>query len=259
MKEDLDKRDDMSYLQTAGRALSILKMFRQENTLSLPAIASGLGVGKTIAYRLVHTLMTEGFLVQDPLTKQYSLGEQVLLLGFCAVQRQDVKRIAHDFLWNFHERTKISTYLTIPCGNQSLCVDRVVSDSTGRLSTVFVGGVYPLFCGATNRVLLAFASQSGYLRSLELPEEEMAQLAEDLKQAQARGYDFTHNRLTEGLFAVGFPIYNSSNQLVAGLSVGGVDDPARPDAVEQFVQQGRQLAVEINNQMGSNYYSNLIY
>ena len=49
MKEDLDKRDDMSYLQTAGRALSILKMFRQENTLSLPAIASGLGVGKTIA------------------------------------------------------------------------------------------------------------------------------------------------------------------------------------------------------------------
>ena len=262
MKEALDKRDDMSYLQTAGRALSILKMFRQENTLPLPAIASRLGVGKTIAYRLVHTLVTEGFLVQDPLTKQYSLGEQVLLLGFCAVQRQDVKRIAHDFLWNFHERTKISAYLTIPCGNQSLCVDRVVSDSTGRLSTVFVGGVYPLFRGATNRVLLAFASpqfQSGYLQGLELPEKEKAQLVEDLKQARVRGYDFTHNRLTEGLFAVGFPIYNSSNQLVAGLRVGGVDDPDRPDAVEQYIQQGRQLAVEINNQMGSNYYRNLSY
>ena len=217
MKEALDKRDDMSYLQTAGRALSILKMFRQENTLPLPVIASRLGVGKTIAYRLVHTLVTEGFLVQDPLTKHYSLGEQVLLLGFCAVQRQDVKRIAHDFLWNFHERTKISAYLTIPCGDQSLCVDRVVSDSTGRLSTVFVGGVYPLFRGATNRVLLAFASpqfQRGYLQGLELSEEEKAQLAEDLKQAQVRGYDFTHNGLTEGLFAVGFPIYNSSNFVI---------------------------------------------
>lgn len=262
MKKDLEKRDDVSYLQTAGRALSILKMFRQENTLSLSAIASGLGVGKTIAYRLVHTLTTEGFLVQDSLAKQYSLGEQVLLLGFCAVQRQDVKRIAHDLLWNFHERTKISAYLTIPCGSQSLCVDRVVSDNTGRLSTVFVGGVYPLFRGATNRVLLAFASpqfQSGYLSSLDLPEEEKAQLAEDLKKAQACGYDFTHNRLTEGLFAVGFPIYNSSNQLVAGLSVGGVDDPDQPDTVNQYIQQGRQLAVEINNQMGSNYYSNLTY
>lgn len=60
-----------------------------------------------------------------------------------------------------------------------------------------------------------------------------------------------------GLFAVGFPIYNSANQLVAGLSVGGVDDSERPDVVEKYIQQGRQLAVEINNQMGSNYYSRI--
>ena len=255
-----NKKDDASYLQTVGRALTILEMFRQQNTLSLPSIAKELGVGKTIAYRLVHTLTEEGFLTQDPFTKQYSLGEQALVLGFCAVHRLDVKRIAHDFLWNFHERTKISTYLTIPCGNQSLCVDRVVSDSTGRLSSVFVGGVYPLFRGASNRVLLAFASsqfQSNYLNSLELAEEEKAQLKEDLKDARARGYDITHNRLTEGLFAVGFPIYNSANQLVAGLSVGGVYDLERPDAVEKYIQQGRQLAVEINNQMGSNYYSRI--
>ena len=236
-----NKKDDASYLQTVGRALTILEMFRQQNTLSLPSIAKELGVGKTIAYRLVHTLTEEGFLTQDPFTKQYSLGEQALVLGFCAVHRLDVKRIAHDFLWKFHE-------------------DRVVSDSTGRLSSVFVGGVYPLFRGASNRVLLAFASsqfQSNYLNSLELAEEEKAQLKEDLKDARARGYDITHNRLTEGLFAVGFPIYNSANQLVAGLSVGGVDDSERPDVVEKYIQQGRQLAVEINNQMGSNYYSRI--
>ena len=108
-------------------------------------------------------------------------------------------------------------------GNQSLCVDRVVSDSTWRLSSVFVGEYIRCFVGQA-RVLLAFASsqfQSNYLNSLELAEEEKAQLKEDLKDARARGYDITHNRLTEGLFAVGFPIYNSANQLVAGLSVGG--------------------------------------
>ena len=81
--------------------------------------------------------------------------------------------------------------------------------------------------------------------------EKQSPLKEDLKDARARGYDITHNRLTEGLFAVGFPIYNSANQLVAGLSVGGVDDSERPDVVEKYIQQGRQLAVEINNQMGS--------
>lgn len=44
---------------------------------------------------------------------------------------------------------------------------------------------------------------------------------------------------------------------MAGLSVGGVYDLERPDAVEKYIQQGRQLAVEINNQMGSNYYSRI--
>lgn len=262
MKKELSRRDDASYLQTVGRALFILEMFRQENTLSLPTIASRLGVGKTVAYRLVHTLTAEGFLLQDPLTKQYSLGEQVLLLGFCTVQRQDVKRIAHDLLWNFHERTKISTYLTIPCMNHSLCIDRVVSANTGRLSSVFVGGVYPLYRGASNRVLLAFSApefQSRYLRSLELQGEEKTKLEEDLKLARDHGYDLTCNRLTEGLFAVGFPIYNSANQLVAGLSVGGENGSDRPDAVDQCVQQGRQLAIEINNQMGSNYYRKLSF
>ena len=57
-----NKKDDASYLQTVGRALTILEMFRQQNTLSLPSIAKELGVGKTIAYRLVHTLTEEGFL-----------------------------------------------------------------------------------------------------------------------------------------------------------------------------------------------------
>ena len=76
-----NKKEDASYLQTVGRALTILEMFRQQNTLSLPSIARELGVGKTIAYRLVHTLTEEGFLIQDPFTKQYSLGEQVLIFG----------------------------------------------------------------------------------------------------------------------------------------------------------------------------------
>lgn len=262
VKENGEKKEDLSYLQTVGRALKVLTLFQEKNMLSLVSIAEQLGVSKTIAYRLVHTLAVDGFLFQDPTTKQYLLGDKLLMLGFCTVQRQDVKRIAHDLLWNFHERTQISAYLTIPCAKQSLCVDRVVSSSTGRLSTVFVGGVYPLHCGASNRVLLAFRSrqfQEKYIATLDLSEEKKEQLRKELLQARELGYDFTRNGLTEGLFAVGFPIYNSSNQLVAGLSVGGTEQNGQPCAVERCIEQGRLLAIEINNQMGSNYYSALVY
>ena len=260
VKNEHTDKTDVSYLQTVSRALKVLNLFETETALSLAAISSRLGVSKTIAYRLAHTLVLDGFLIQDSATKQYMLGDQVLLLGFCAVQRQAVKRIAHDLIWDFHERTKFSTYITIPCANQSLCVDRVVSDNTGRLSTIFVGGVYPLYRGASNRVLLAFQTErfrEDYLRDLDIPEDEKQQLQQDLEKAHSRGYDCTHNTWTEGLFAVGFPIYDSSNQLVGGLSMGVVDDSKSFEVLERCISQGHLLAVEINNRMGSNYYSQL--
>lgn len=101
MRNEHTDKIDVSYLQTVSRALKVLNLFETETALSLAAISSRLGVSKTIAYRLAHTLVLDGFLIQDSATKQYMLGDQVLLLGFCAVQRQAVKRIAHDLIWVF--------------------------------------------------------------------------------------------------------------------------------------------------------------
>ena len=94
-------------------------------------------------------------------------------------------------------------------------------------------------------------------RDLDIPEDEKQQLQQDLEKARSRGYDCTHNTWTEGLFAVGFPIYDSSNQLVGGLSMGVVDDSKSFEVLERCISQGHLLAVEINNRMGSNYYSQL--
>ena len=46
-------------------------------------------------------------------------------------------------------------------------------------------------------------------------------------------------------------------QVVGGVSMGVVDDPKNLEAQERCISQGQLLAVEINNRMGSNYYSQL--
>lgn len=246
--------ENVSYLQTAGRALEILMMFQNENVLSLMSIAKRMNVSTTVAYRLVYTLTTEGFLYQDPETKQYLLGDKVMMLGFCTVHRQDVKRIARDLLWDFFEQTGYSITMTMPCAQQSLCIDRIVSSTTGRATTMFLGGLYPLDKGASNRVLLAFMPEEereSYLQSRNLPAEEERVLREHLEVARRRGYDFTKSDMPGGLFAVGFPIYNSYNRLVAGLSVGGAVSDISEEMVEKMTGETRLLAMRINNRMGA--------
>ena len=56
-------------------ALRLLNLFSvDEPELQLEDIASRLEIGQSTAYRLVHTLIEEGFIVSDPSAKSYRLG-----------------------------------------------------------------------------------------------------------------------------------------------------------------------------------------
>ena len=249
--------DNVSYLQTAGRAMKVLMLFQNENYLPLSEIAARLNVSPPIAYRLVYTLATEGFLYQEPVTKQYGLGDKAILLGFCTAHRHEAKRVTSDLLRDFYARTQLSVILTIPCVGQSLCIFSVLSPSTGRRTSMFIGGLYPLYNGASNRVLLAFmpkAQQEHLIQSFQLPLEEENQLRADLKLAEERGYDFTTGTMTGGLYSIGFPIYNSSNQLSAGVSTGGLIEDVTEDDIAQQIQEVRLLANQANLRMGVTRY-----
>lgn len=251
------RQDNVSYLQTAGRAMQVLMLFQNENYLPLSEIAARLEVSPPIAYRLVYTLATEGFLYQDPATKQYGLGDKAILLGFCTAQRHEVKRVTSDLLWDFYEKTQCSMALTIPCVEQSLCILSILSPTTGKRTSMFEGGLYPLYKGASNRVLLAFmpkAQQERLISSFHLSQEEENQLWADLKLATERGYDITKGTMTGELYSIGFPIYNSSNQLSAGLSVGGPIEDIPEDGLTQQIQEVHLLANKANRRMGVTKY-----
>lgn len=249
--------ENVSYLQTAGRAMQVLMLFQNENYLPLSEIAARLEVSPPIAYRLAYTLATEGFLYQDPATKQYGLGDKAILLGFCTAHRHEVKRVASDLLWDFYEKTQCSIALTIPCVGQSLCILSILSPATGKRTSMFEGGLYPLFQGASNRVLLAFmpeAQQERLIQSFGLSQDEENQLRSDLKLAAERGYDLTMGTMTGGLYSIGFPIYNSSNQLSAGLSFGGLIEDISEDSLTRQIQEARILANMANRRMGVTRY-----
>ena len=186
-------------MRATCRRLAVPNYFRNVQTAEYTVSAvdcQGAGGGKNHRLSIVHTLTEEGFLTQDPFTKQYSLGEQALVLGFVRCIGWMLNELLTIFFGSSMSAPRSAHILRFRVGIR-VCVWIVWFQIVlGRLSSVFVGGVYPLFRGASNRVLLAFASsqfQSNYLNSLELAEEEKAQLKEDLKDARARGYDITHN------------------------------------------------------------------
>ena len=72
-------------------ALRLLNLFSvDEPELQLQDIATKLEIGQSTAYRLVHTLIEEGFVMRDPSAKSYRLAASVLAMGHTIITKVDL-------------------------------------------------------------------------------------------------------------------------------------------------------------------------
>ena len=68
--------------QTVARALGLLSSFSQTHQeWSVSELSRAKGIEKSTVSRLLNTLHVYGFLWQDPITRQYSLGGKILELA----------------------------------------------------------------------------------------------------------------------------------------------------------------------------------
>src|SRR5687767_6462921 len=64
-------------LSSVDRALSMVELLAEEGHLNVTQLADRLGTGKATAFRLAHTLMARGWMVQDR-DRRYRLGPGIL-------------------------------------------------------------------------------------------------------------------------------------------------------------------------------------
>lgn len=248
----MEEKENRSYLQTVGRAMEVLDLFSRASGLSLTSISRELHISTTVAYRLLYTMTSCGFLRQDTESKCYYLGDKAILLGYSAVQSLELRRVAHSILWDLYERTKHNVTLTICCDKKSLCIEKLDALLSPLPGCMYPGSVYPLHKGASNRTLLAFLptdQQEEYIETLPLAERGTVRAM--IKLILQRGYDMSCGELTPGLYAIGFPIFGAGNRLIAALSITGYLDDFTDAQQTALVRQGRQAAARISNAMGA--------
>lgn len=244
------------YLQTVGRALGILNCFYEEPEWSLTELSRRLGFNKTVTFRLVATLAQEGYLEQDPHTKRYRLGPQLLVLGLTAARRSDIRQAARPVLERLADETGESSYLTVVRGRHSVCLDKVNGPQEIQLM-MQVGGVYALHKGASNKVLLAYLDPADYERYLRenasrLAEEgvDRKRLEADLEAIRNRGYAYTTGEVTPQAFAVACPVFDGEARLAGAVSVAGPSYRLQKGRLAGLITKAREAAIEVTRRLG---------
>jgi IclR family transcriptional regulator, KDG regulon repressor len=250
-----------SKTQTLARAFSILDCFNVDQPrLGVRELARQVRMSRSTVGRLLATMCAAGVLNQDPVTRRYMMGSKVLTWNAVYTSGLDIRNKARPALEELHRDTRETISLYILDGDERMCVDRIESPESLRMTTR-VGERMPIHIEASGKVLLAFVSpvlRKGVIsRVCKKPaasgkRPSRQALLDDLKKIRARGYAVSHGERAVGASCVSAPVFDATGKPIAAITISGPTIRLTDDKVSEYASRVMAVAKEVSQAMGLN-------
>lgn len=222
--------------------------------LSLSEIAAAVGLPRSTVHRIVNALGREGLVATASPNGRYRLGPEILRLA--ATERSHMRFDVRPYLQALCTSTTETVDLSVLVRHEVVFIDQVVSTVHPLRAVSAIGQVFPAWCTAPGKALLARMTDDK-VRQL-LPKRlarhtrhsiaNLDELLGQLDEVRRAGVAFVRDEYTEGISAVGAVIEDDSGSLAA-VSV--------PMPSQRFAGNERKLSklllqcvAEINRSLG---------
>lgn len=211
------------------RAFELLRTVAQSRkSFSLTELSSQLGYSKSTTHGLVHALLREGALAQDPEGHQLYLGPAVVDLAFSSWNYLKMVDSVQSPIDELRNQIKETVVLGSLISNRIMILAAAESADPLKISAS-PGTVLPLFAGASGKVLLANQDTETVrqlIRKKGLPHhtprsivDEDVYLAE-LETVRDKGFSVDEEEYLTGVSAVAVALHNLKGPPMAVWSVG---------------------------------------
>ena len=210
-KEDNDRQ----FVTALGRGLTLLAAFEQHQQLSHQQLCQMTNLPKATITRLIHTLMTLGFLRVTE-HGQYQLGSSAVRLSATAWSRHDMVAAAEPLLRQFASRNEVSVNLATEVEGEMRY--HACCRSPARLSVnLQVGSAVPVTRTAIGRAFYAASSPARQASIRNNLQEHLS--TEDYNHAQSalsdaaehyrlHGYTVSDGDFSTDILAVAVGVYD---------------------------------------------------
>ncbi|PWI58093.1 IclR family transcriptional regulator [Sulfoacidibacillus thermotolerans] len=248
-----DQSNDRNTVRAVERALDILLCFGNDRDLGLTEIASRVSLHKSTVHRLLASLEAKGFVQRHQQSERYRLGWVVLELASQMFQSDDLVARVLPAMTELRDQIGETVSLYVRSGIERIRIQAVEGIHPVR-RVANIGKRFPLYVGASGKVLLAFSDEQllDELRSLgAFPEElDLAELRRHCDQIRSQGYAVSIEEREVGAAAVAAPIFDRQHKCIAALSISGPADRYTPNQVLHFAKACMQTAESISRYIG---------
>lgn len=198
-----------------------------KHPVSLGELADLLGVDRSSAFRLAHTLRRRGFLACPAGRKDYILGSSMWRLSHHYDWSNMLVRVAHQQLKLLAGQINETAHIAIREGKNALFIDSADANHVIAVAGQ-AGELVPLYCTAHGKALLADADEqelkavfgaSALRKYTKSTITNIADLAKECALIKRRGYAADEAEYREQLRCLAAPIRVENDSIVGSIGV----------------------------------------
>lgn len=227
--------------------------------ISIPDVCEALDTNSNMAFRLLNSLESTGYMEKDVTTGQYSISLKSLKLSRCSLKSQVIRKVTMPYLellWN--QFPNANANMGVYYQGEVLMLDRVDTKSTPR--TYFTPGrVLPFHCTGLGKVLTCsleeseidkLISEKGLKQYTEDTITDVDKIKEELAKVKREGVGRDRNEFMVGDNCSAVPIIGHNGEIVAGISLSSLSSNMSADEIEASIPILKDTASKISYVMG---------
>lgn len=249
-----ESEKDRQYVTALARGLQILRCFSHEKPERTPQeIVQMTGLPQPTVWRLCHTLAKEGFIVCAGENNRMALGLPALALGYAALVRQSLPKIALPLMQSLTDSHRMGMSLAVRDGLDMLYIQRTHGDFVYMNDPV--GARRPFAVAPTGWACFAGYDAAERAEVLEVLERQSptslastrTHLERAAEQYAKHGFVTSIGIIHEHLNVLSVPIRSPRSGTLYGLSASGLATEWPKEKLvaigPELVDMARQLAV----------------
>lgn len=243
--------------QAIERALEVLKCFMGDNNnLTLTAISKKVAIPVSTASRILGILSSKDFVQRNEMTKRYSLGKNIYLLGYCEKQQDTLRKVVYPYLVKLRDEFNETATMYVRDGTLRRLYEKVEPEKNFRF-TPAIGSEYYLWAGAGAKTLLAFMqgdereeilSQARALTPQTIIDKKI--LLEEILNVRKKGYASSFDEYSGGFTSLSGPVLNGKDQALCSIGVTGPSARFSPEIIEKLADRIKTYCMEISSCFG---------
>ncbi|WP_286886519.1 IclR family transcriptional regulator [Aneurinibacillus sp. UBA3580] len=222
-------RNDMEMngqgIQSLELGINILKKIGEaEKPLTITEIAKLADISKSKLHRYLTSFWRTGFLERDE-SLRYSIGDAFIRIGLKAYQRIDIKEQARPSLLRLKETLNETVALSVWGDNGPYFIHLEESNRQIKIG-IQVGSTGSMLNTTAGQLFAAYKPGEKTEKLIQKELEEMSADATVFKHTLAtikeKGFSRTMESLVPGVVAIGCPVFNGENNMVAAVTIIGL-------------------------------------